>query len=126
MGVPADGRDNGALIAPPQSPRSFAIQHARPKSSFTGCSRISDYEVLGKLGEGTFGEVHKAKSKKTGAIVALKKIIMHNEKDGVRIPTSRGAILLLDGLFYAWRHFIFANIHHATLSSPSPRSARSN
>lgn len=48
-----------------------------------GCSRISDYELQGKLGEGTFGEVHRAKSKKTGALVALKKIIMHNEKDGV-------------------------------------------
>lgn len=29
-------------------------------------------------------EVHRARSKKTGALVALKKIIMHNEKDGVR------------------------------------------
>ena len=30
-----------------------------------------------------FSEVHKARSKKTSAIVALKKILMHNEKDGV-------------------------------------------
>jgi len=37
------------------SPRSFAIAHQRPRSSFVGCSRITDYEVLGKLGEGTFG-----------------------------------------------------------------------
>ncbi len=28
-------------------------------------------------------EVHKARSRRTGALVALKKIIMHNEKDGV-------------------------------------------
>ena len=28
-------------------------------------------------------EVHRGKSKKTGAMFALKKIIMHNEKDGV-------------------------------------------
>ncbi|CRK17552.1 hypothetical protein BN1723_017551, partial [Verticillium longisporum] len=69
---------NGGL-----SPRSFAIQHQRPRISFTGCSRITDYEVLGKLGEGTFGEVHRARSRKTNALVALKKIIMHNEKDGV-------------------------------------------
>lgn len=39
------------------SPRSFAIQHQRPRESFTGCSRITDYELLGKLGEGTFGYV---------------------------------------------------------------------
>jgi hypothetical protein len=37
------------------SPRSFAIQHQRPRSSFQGCSKIADYELLGKLGEGTFG-----------------------------------------------------------------------
>lgn len=40
-----------------QSPRSFAVTHQRPRNSFVGCSRIADYEVLGKLGEGTFGFV---------------------------------------------------------------------
>lgn len=30
-------------------------------------------------------EVHRARSKKTNALVALKKIIMHNEKDGVSL-----------------------------------------
>jgi serine/threonine-protein kinase BUR1 len=39
----------------PMSPRSFAIAHQRPKSSFLGCSKIGDYEILNKLGEGTFG-----------------------------------------------------------------------
>lgn len=74
------------------SPHAFALQHQRPRNSFVGCSRIGDYEVLGKLGEGTFGEVHRAKAKKTGAIVALKKIIMHNEKDGVSQRRPRGGI----------------------------------
>lgn len=37
------------------SPRTFALNHLRPKSSFRGCSRIADYELQGKLGEGTFG-----------------------------------------------------------------------
>lgn len=86
------------------NPQKFAVTHQRPKNSFVGCSRITDYEVLGKLGEGTFGlvfpiqctvvnadylssEVHRARSKKTGALVALKKIIMHNEKDGVGAPS---------------------------------------
>lgn len=76
------------------SPRAFALQHARPQNSFRGCSRITDYEVLGKLGEGTFGEVHRAKSKKTGAVVALKKILMHNEKDGFPITALREIKLL--------------------------------
>lgn len=76
------------------SPRSFAKEHMRSQSSFRGCSKISEYEQLGKLGEGTFGEVHRAKSKKTGAIVALKKILMHHEKDGFPITALREIKLL--------------------------------
>lgn len=37
------------------SPRTFALNHLRPRSSFIGCSRIGEYELQGKLGEGTFG-----------------------------------------------------------------------
>lgn len=38
----------------------------------------------------TASEVHRARSKKTGALVALKKIIMHHEKDGVSLtPTQK-------------------------------------
>ncbi|KAJ4328027.1 serine/threonine protein kinase, CMGC, CDC2/CDK sub [Fusarium piperis] len=76
------------------SPRTFALNHSRPRSSFKGCSRISDYELQGKLGEGTFGEVHRARSRKTGALVALKKIIMHHEKDGFPITALREIKLL--------------------------------
>ena len=86
-----------------------------PNTRFHGCSSINQYEVLEKLGEGTFGcvtvtdgerfnspcieltsgmayrEVHKAKSHKTGALVALKKILMHNEKDGVCLAATLSA-----------------------------------
>lgn len=64
------------------------------RARFHGCSSIKTYEVLGKLGEGTFGEVHKARSLKTGRIVALKKILMHNEKDGFPITALREIKLL--------------------------------
>ncbi|KAK3179418.1 hypothetical protein Dsin_032781 [Dipteronia sinensis] len=64
------------------------------RSRFHGCSRINDYEWLCKLGEGTFGEVSKARSKKNGQIVALKKILMHNEKDGFPITALREIKLL--------------------------------
>ncbi|MCJ1481856.1 serine/threonine protein kinase, CMGC, CDC2/CDK sub [Schaereria dolodes] len=64
------------------------------KPRFVGCSSIRNYEILGKLGEGTFGEVHKARSIKHGSTVALKKILMHNEKDGFPITALREIKLL--------------------------------
>ncbi|KAF4120215.1 hypothetical protein GMORB2_3342 [Geosmithia morbida] len=76
------------------SPRTLTPNHQRPKRTYQGCSRIADYELQGKLGEGTFGEVHRARSRKTGALVALKKIIMHHEKDGFPITALREIKLL--------------------------------
>ncbi|KAF2128370.1 Pkinase-domain-containing protein [Dothidotthia symphoricarpi CBS 119687] len=59
-----------------------------------GCSKIGEYEMMQKLGEGTFGEVHKARHRKTGSVYALKKILMHNEKDGFPITALREIKLL--------------------------------
>ncbi|TFK28536.1 Pkinase-domain-containing protein [Coprinopsis marcescibilis] len=56
---------------------------------FAGCGSQSDYEVTTKLGEGTFGEVHKARHKTTGAAVALKRILMHHEKEGMPVTALR-------------------------------------
>ena len=61
---------------------------------FQGVSKISDYDLLSKLGEGTFGEVHKARSLRNGRIYALKKILMHNERDGFPITALREIKLL--------------------------------
>jgi len=62
---------------------------------FRGSAKITDYEVMKeKLGEGTFGVVSKARSKRTGNMVALKKILMHNEKDGFPITALREVKLL--------------------------------
>ncbi|KAF9069454.1 kinase-like domain-containing protein [Rhodocollybia butyracea] len=56
---------------------------------FEGCGIKSDYEMTTKLGEGTFGEVHKAIQKSTGRAVALKRILMHNEKEGMPVTALR-------------------------------------
>ncbi|KAH9872642.1 hypothetical protein J1614_005035 [Plenodomus biglobosus] len=61
---------------------------------FKGCCKIGEYEMLQKLGEGTFGEVHKARHRITGSIFAMKKILMHNEKDGFPITALREIKLL--------------------------------
>ncbi|RPD71751.1 Pkinase-domain-containing protein [Lentinus tigrinus ALCF2SS1-7] len=57
--------------------------------TFQGCGQQSDYTVLTKLGEGTFGEVHKAVHREKGTVVALKRILMHNEKEGMPVTALR-------------------------------------
>ena len=64
------------------------------RKRFRGCSKISDYILMSKLGEGTFGEVHKAESRRTGQLVAMKKILMHQEKDGFPVTALREIKLL--------------------------------
>jgi len=62
---------------------------------FRGCSKITDFEITDKLGEGTFGVVSKGRSRRTGAVVALKKILLHNEqRDGFPITALREIKLL--------------------------------
>lgn len=55
---------------------------------------VTNYEKLVKIGQGTFGEVFKARCKKTGRIVALKKILMENEKEGFPITALREVKML--------------------------------
>ncbi len=60
------------------------------KFDFMYCAKVEKYEKLTKVGQGTFGEVFKARlrSDKT-KIVALKKILMDNEKEGFPITALR-------------------------------------
>ncbi|KAL2298015.1 hypothetical protein Nmel_016976 [Mimus melanotis] len=53
------------------------------------CDEVSKYEKLAKIGQGTFGEVFKAKHRQTGKKVALKKVLMENEKEGFPITALR-------------------------------------
>jgi cyclin-dependent kinase 2 len=52
------------------------------------------YERLGKIGEGTYGVVYKAVDKQTGAIIALKKIRLEQEEEGVPSTAIREISLL--------------------------------
>ncbi|EOB15492.1 Cell division control protein 2 [Nosema bombycis CQ1] len=52
------------------------------------------FQKLEKIGEGTYGVVYKTKEKKTGKIVALKKIRLENESEGIPPTTIREIILL--------------------------------
>lgn len=58
---------------------------------------MDKYAKLDKLGEGTYGLVFKARNNETGEIVALKKIKLEKEDDGVPSTAIR-EISLLKGI----------------------------
>ncbi|CAL1708739.1 unnamed protein product [Somion occarium] len=78
-----------------QRPRRKPVQRTREEEQklygriFEGCGCQEDYDVITKLGEGTFGEVHKAIHVKKHHAVALKRILMHNEKEGMPVTALR-------------------------------------
>ena len=57
-------------------------------------SRLDQYEKLEKLGEGTYGVVSKARNKKTDEVVALKKIRLEQEDEGIPSTAIREIALL--------------------------------
>ena len=60
------------------------------KLDFPYCPDVSKYETMAKIGQGTFGEVFKARDRLTREkTVALKKVLMENEKEGFPITALR-------------------------------------
>lgn len=55
---------------------------------------MEDYIKIEKIGEGTYGVVYKGKHKKTNRFVALKKIRLESEEEGVPSTAIREISLL--------------------------------
>ncbi|XP_040927676.1 cyclin-dependent kinase 12 isoform X2 [Betta splendens] len=98
---------HGADSSPPQSPVRQAPplpQPALKKRPKICCPRygerkhtqsdwgkrcVDKFDIIGIIGEGTYGQVYKAKDKDTGELVALKKVRLDNEKEGFPITAIR-------------------------------------
>lgn len=55
----------------------------------TGCRDVLDFEVLAKIGEGTYGVVYRARDPRSGALVALKHIKFIEGFKDFALPTLR-------------------------------------
>jgi len=63
---------------------------------FGRCRYVTDFEKLNRIGEGTYGIVYRARDTKSGEIVALKKLRMEREKDGIPVSGLREISILLN------------------------------
>ena len=63
-------------------------------SSSTSGNRLEDFQKIEKIGEGTYGVVFKGRNLKTDEIVAMKKIRLESEDEGVPSTAIREISLL--------------------------------
>jgi serine/threonine protein kinase len=64
-------------------------------SVFGGCRSVDSFQKINRIGEGTYGYVYRAIDKETSGVVALKRLIMHNEDyDGFPLTSLREIKLL--------------------------------
>ncbi|KAM5207670.1 cyclin-dependent kinase 10 [Hipposideros larvatus] len=66
-----------------------------PEHRLGRCRSVKEFEKLNRIGEGTYGIVYRARDTQTDEIVALKKVRMDKEKDGVPVSSLREITLLL-------------------------------
>ncbi|XP_057493940.1 LOW QUALITY PROTEIN: cyclin-dependent kinase G-2 [Actinidia eriantha] len=80
-----DSRGTPDPVVPPQ----------RTVNMLQECRSVDVFERLNKIDEGTYGVVYRAKDRKTGEIVALKKVKMEKEREGFPLTSLREINILL-------------------------------
>ncbi|KAL4355230.1 hypothetical protein GQ457_06G000890 [Hibiscus cannabinus] len=67
----------------------------RSVNMLQGFRSVDEFERLNKIDEGTYGVVYRARDKKTGEIVALKKVKMEKQREGFPLTSLREINILL-------------------------------
>jgi cyclin-dependent kinase 10 len=78
----------------------FNLRSGKPfdikSSDLYGRTRpVTEFEKLNRVGEGTYGIVYRATDTKSGEVVALKKVRMEREKDGLPVSGLREISILM-------------------------------
>jgi len=73
---------------------NVAAQQGEKPGVLSKMPKVEDFLKIEKIGEGTYGVVFKGKNKKTGEIVAMKKIRLESEEEGVPSTAIREVSLL--------------------------------
>lgn len=71
------------------------VPPSRSLNMLQGCRSVDEFERLNRIDEGTYGVVYRARDKKTGEIVALKKVKMEKEREGFPLTSLREINILL-------------------------------
>ncbi|XP_064414289.1 cyclin-dependent kinase 10 [Latimeria chalumnae] len=92
MGESADQEQDQIKLKSIKYQGSFTV----PQQDRLGrCRNVKEFDKLNRIGEGTYGIVYRARDTKSDEIVALKKVRMDKEKDGLPISSLREINLLL-------------------------------
>jgi cyclin-dependent kinase 10 len=78
----------------PSSSAQYPLNVATLSTHFN-CSNVAEYEKVDRIGEGTYGTVYRGIHRPTRRVVALKRVILHNEQtEGFPITSLREIAML--------------------------------
>lgn len=91
LGADSDAAPSAVFLTAPVGRRTYRP----PKRVVRGeCRSVNEFEKLGRVGEGTYGVVYRARDSATGAVVAIKRVKMENETGGMPVSSIREIALL--------------------------------
>eukprot|EP01018_Ginkgo_biloba_P031579 Gb_15107 [translate_table: standard] len=101
--------------SPPVTPMSLhtsLLPVPRRIDMLQSCRSVDEFERLNKINEGTYGVVYRARNRKSGEIVALKKVKMEREREGFPMTSLREINVLL-----SFHHPAVVNVKEVVVGS---------